>query len=296
MEQGSSIGNGIEKDIKHTLGVREKRTRRLRMVSLTDDNFDDLLQFTRNRTETSHLTRQHLAFYQIYLRTSRYNGWGDPEYCQIPPTIGFDASHTLMLFADFVRPTGYSRDLQGLAVSGFNSAACIPHGDSSGEVGQTLDIAQYQTGFQNDEKEMFHYLGFIRYRELFTHMVEQVAWHLKHKKKQPVTHVSIQKEMTCDWKLPFAHRWNPPAELIPENENDPSAWNKETLQKLNQARGKEIKKIQEARLAWIQTLGYTMPLVVKGRGVELHESMGKLVTDIAPDHRFQAQLKKLSRD
>lgn len=278
----------LEQEVLQVLGVGKIN----RTIPLERRVLDDPLRFVHYKPAWYDRTLGRLSYYSVYLwchKTPREMKdfplyISNANYSLLPSSVQFDDCHTLMLYADLVRPS-YRRPPDELWGSAYGLAVCS---FSPGLVAQeamdtmppeiyTLDIAQIQTGFQN-EKKMNLYLGFIRYKDLFAHILEQVAWRMRFKRELPIEYISLQEEMRFDWLRARSH-------LTVHGTCDESEIND------------ELAKICATRTEWAHQNGYTRRLVINTKYGERqnHTSLGKPVVDIAPDRHLQAHLKRLSR-
>lgn len=276
----------LEGEILRVLGM----SRINRTISLERRTLDDPLRFVRYNPALYDRTLQRLSYHSVYLRHHetpegmKYYSHYNRNYSLIPVNIQFDASHALVLYADLTR-SSYERppdeswgSAYGLAICSFSPdlVAQEATGTMPPEI-YTLDIAQIQTGFVRDEKNMLHYLGFIRYQELFAHILEQVAWRMRFRRKLPIEYISLQEEMLFDWLRARSH-------LTVHGTCDESEINA------------ELAKIRATRTEWADQNGYTQRLVINTKYKDQsHVSLGKPVEGIVPDRHLQAHLKKLSR-
>lgn len=279
----------LENDVPRVLGIpRIDRT-----IPLQRGVLDDPLRFVRYDPASYDRTLKRLSYYSVYLwyhirpEERRYYLFEyNANYSLNPVNIQFDGYHTLVLYADLVQPS-YRRppSAYGLAVCSFNPGLVAQEAvDTMPPEIYTLDIAQIQTGFVRDEKNMRHYLGFIRYQELFAHILEQVAWRMRFRRKLPIEYISLQEEMAFDVQRAMSHLRN--RAIMYHGPFDEDRQND------------ELAKIRAARIEWAHQNGYTQRLVVthgQYSGLQNHTSLGKQVEVIVPDRHLQAHLKRLSR-
>jgi hypothetical protein len=251
------------------------------LISLTSDTLDNPLQFIYYQPETYDKTLRKLSYYGLYSLKRKEKE--KKNFSTFPGNIDADGEQLLMLFAEFGTPKK-GRKTEGLAVCAFQvTPVMTPEIDS----GQTFDIMQFQTTrFQQTPErtegtDFFHYLGFIKYKNLFLHMVEQRAWRAKYRKGHDITWVSIQKEMRYDKGVARYHVFR--------------FWDGDlnTQKEFDQKNELELQKMRREREEWAKAMGYTDNIVVPDRIHDTHASFAKRIDDIIPDENLQSYLEKI---
>lgn len=232
---------------------------------------DNPLRFVHYNPRDLNLTLRRLGFYRIFL-------WSDNKenYCKLPENIWHDADHTLILYTEFGPPVLGSRTRSsGLAICGFNRADCISEQTGPKRClpiqGQTFDITQFQTAQFTNEREMFPYVGFIKFRDLFTHILEQLAWRLNNHYSFPMNYISVSEETSYD---DTRSMFNVMKEGYVEEKEDLVV--------------AELERIREERKNWARLYGFGKTLILSDRFSGKHTSYAKAVVDIQPDQKLQA--------
>ena len=215
---------------------------------------------------------------RIFLRdASLFNPTGDYNYSTIPKGVAFDSHHTLLLYTDFGDGLSHADDrVPALAMSGFrpyNTLAIIEKdGKSKPTTGITLDIEQFQTARFFTKEEFDHFLGYIRYKELFMHIVEQLALHLQHAYDLPIQYVSLRERMENDRAIAIAHV--------------NGARTYENVQKQRMRQLNELAKQARER-------GYNHTLLIAANHEDGHASYAKKIDEITPDISLQTHLNRI---
>lgn len=253
------------------------------VISLNQDFLTDPLDFIHYSAENRHIALQRMEHYHIFVSNPVNKG----NYAPRPLNVAYDAQNILTLYSEFGPPT-LDEKLQAdsLAVCGFNITDCKGEIVGSDELvftpGAVINVAQFQTTAFKDEREMMHYLGFIKYKKLFLHIVEQAALYLRDNSDQEgIRFVSLAND---DRKDKFMAKQRILAEISPKKET------KEAKEKRMQ------EGIREERLKLAIELGYDRLIQVPVYGnIGGHISFAKSVDDIEPDEILQRHLAQIMK-
>lgn len=266
----------VEEEIKRSLGSGQESSRRKRTISLDNSSLDYPLAFVHYKSESYPQTLRRLGSYHVFLRDDRYTYPGVPyNYCRLPFNAMSDAPFTLLLFAEFGPPSfSFSNESDRAA-----AVASFSIGNHKDPPRRVLEIEQLQSGFKDRDKDSFNtYLSFIRYQELFNHMIEQLAWRLR---------------FTCN--LPFDFVTFPTNALPADRQRATSQLGYHNHSSADYEA--KIAEIVNTRIQRALQKGYTQKLVVSANSKNSgeHLSFGKPVERITPDRKLQAVFNKLAK-
>ncbi len=236
-------------------------------IPLTGDFFDHPKKFVSIRWESiSRAVNQHRIFF--------WEGYSVIDnYAQKPNNIEFDGSSVLMLYSEFGEPKKGS-SAQGLAVCSFDTRLV----DDTNAY--TLDIVQFQTALFGGEEETKKGLSYINFKDLFTHVIEQVGVWIHEVKKIPVGAISIRKEWSSDIIAADRHIHQDLSHL--------------TQVQVKVLINEEKNKIIAARAKWAHNHGFTKSIqtvrMSYGEFYSPHESWAKPLNHIEPDRKLQTHL------
>lgn len=233
---------------------------------------DNLPLFLNVDTSNLHGAIEFLSHYYMFLVGSK------EHYATKPPNLGYSSQNTLVLFSEFGEPRLTPPLPEGLAVCGFDIKLCQPLSGAHSQTSLTIDVNQFQTALFKDKDEIFRLLGFIRYKELYMHVLEQFALYLN-MDGFPFEYISIGKVMPYDHKVA----------AIRALDLNPTF----SAQKLFDVTERIYKKRLRARQELAMRQGYTTDIYVDysyGRG---HHSYGKRVSEVIPDQKLQGYLHEI---
>lgn len=243
-------------------------------VAKTLDNPESFLN--PNPVHNPHIVKR-LNHYRAFL----WEVWDDDEnYCRFPQNIAMDTDNLVMLYADFAEPTVSIKAPKptGLAVCGFDQGKQVTNSQLSNAGSDVVVIGQYQTvNFPAGEREMMSYLGFLRYKELLTHYIEQFTLWLNSRHGIQFAGVGIAQSMRSDRRM---------AQCNFENENL-------TTPTAAQVREKVTAALNE-RVAFSYNLGYTYLAEVVTERRTPFPTLIKPLSEIKQDQKLFAFLDSQS--
>lgn len=268
-------------------------------IPLTLPFLDDPVFFL-NNNDPSKLGHNLRKMAHTYIYFWNYDRTSDESqnYSARPSNAVYDAVQRLMLYTEFGPPRVHPAEMDmmtedeptksiGLALCSFNVG--VPYSRVLGienPVSRTryvFDIAQFQTAKFANESEMDHYLGYLKYSELFVHIIEQLAWRMANVRNVRVQYVSIQSQMQYDSSR--ASR-NVRQQKERRGIKYPPV--------LDEERSGQLARIVEKRRRWAEGLGYNTNMLVRFGRWQRHDSLAKPVKDIKPDINLQNHLGRLS--
>lgn len=242
-------------------------------------------QFLRKGVDATEWERQKLSYFRVFLTSgSAFFAWDAfGSYAKLPGNIRYDDSaYSWMLYPDWEQPQlRTSERAEGVAVCGFTPSLYrkkeIEDGHSLWVGGQTVAITQLQTA-KFKPQHRYADLFFIRYNELFLHMVEQVAVRMANSGVDNLRYVSLKKDFEYD-------RRNAIQSLQRSGIRIPSEVEEQGA----------IAALVAKREAWAKENGYADIIHMRHPYYDFidYPSFAKPLTAVTPDQRLQAYLTEL---
>lgn len=168
---------------------------------------DDPTKFLHFKTPTLDTTLNRASYYRVFpfLKGLDTEVNRMKNYALMPDNMVEDGTMIMMLYPDLGEPQlAQIQPPEGLAICSYILA---PYNQTwlsreplkiGGQTRLQFNVIQFQTARFASEREMMHDLGFIRYKEIFLHLIEQTAYRLYHDFNLPIDYVSIDRDHRID--------------------------------------------------------------------------------------------------